>query len=138
MAGYSDTPLLRKLGLKPEQVVYVDVGPRGPDALVDLESMGLDDPAYRRRLPRRVDATVMFCIESARLERRLPVVIGRTSTAGMVWVCWPKKASKVPTDLDDNVVREAGLAAGMVDVKVAAIDEIWSGLKFVRRLRDRG
>ena len=55
----------------------------------------------------------------------------------MVWVCWPKKASKVPTDLDDGVVRELGLAAGLVDVKVAAVDETWSGLKFVRRLRDR-
>ena len=55
----------------------------------------------------------------------------------MVWVCWPKKASKVPTDIDENVVREIGLAAGYVDVKVCAIDETWSGLKFVRRLADR-
>ncbi len=55
----------------------------------------------------------------------------------MVWVCWPKKASRVETDLDENVVRELGLASGVVDVKVAAIDATWSGLKFVRRLRDR-
>ena len=55
----------------------------------------------------------------------------------MIWVCWPKKSSKVPTDVDENVVREIGLAAGVVDVKVCAIDEVWSGLKFVRRLADR-
>ena len=55
----------------------------------------------------------------------------------MIWVCWPKRASKVPTDLDENVVRDLGLSLGVVDVKVAAIDEVWSGLKFVRRLRDR-
>jgi hypothetical protein len=136
MAGYSDTPLLRKLGLKPDQVVYLDVGGLARH-LVDLEAIGLGDPAYKRRLPRKTDATLMFCTDSARLERRLPVILSRTPPAGMVWVCWPKKASKVPTDLDDNVVRETGLAAGVVDVKVAAIDETWSGLKFVRRLRDR-
>ena len=55
----------------------------------------------------------------------------------MVWVCWPKRASKVPTDLDDDIVRRTGLAAGLVDVKVVAVDDVWSGLKLVRRLRDR-
>src|SRR3954452_8852772 len=98
MAGYSDTPLLRKLGVKPGLVVYIDVDPasRVP---VDLKSMGLDDPAYRRRLPRSADVTLLFCADRARLDRRLPLVIERTTTAGMVWVCWPKKAAKVPTDL---------------------------------------
>jgi hypothetical protein len=136
MAGYSDTPLLRKLGLKPEHLVYLDVDAAAA-VPVDLEALGLDDPAYRRRLPPSFDATLLFCADRARLERRLPLVVARTTTAGMVWVCWPKKAAKVPTDLDDNVVREAGLAAGLVDVKVAAVDGTWSGLKLVRRLRDR-
>ena len=71
------------------------------------------------------------------LAARLPTLFERTVTDGMVWVCWPKKASKLPTDLDENVVRDLGLELGFVDVKVAAIDETWSGLKFVRRLRDR-
>ena len=67
----------------------------------------------------------------------MPQLIGRTSTAGMIWVCWPKKASGMETDLDGNVVRQIGLDAGFVDVKVCAVDEVWSGLKFVRRLADR-
>ena len=65
------------------------------------------------------------------------MVIERTVSNGMVWVCWPKRASKASTDLDENVIREFGLAAGVVDVKVAAVDATWSGLKLVRRLRDR-
>ena len=73
----------------------------------------------------------------SRLRTRLPLVVERTVTDGMVWVCWPKKASKVPTDVDENTVRAYGLDLGVVDVKVAAVDETWSGLKFVRRLRDR-
>ena len=93
-----------------------------------------------RRLPRagnQVDVTLTWHLTMAGLEKRLPVLFERTSTAGMVWVCWPKKASKVSTDLDENVVRGLGLELGFVDVKVAAIDATWSGLKFVRRLRDR-
>ena len=76
-------------------------------------------------------------IEGDELLAAVDAVRERTEQAGMVWVCWPKKAAKVPTDLDENVVREIGLAAGVVDVKVCAIDETWSGLKFVRRLADR-
>src|SRR3954449_2690507 len=100
MAGYSDTPLLRKLGLKPERVVYLALDPASR-APIDLEAMGLDDPAYKRRLPRIVDTTLLFCTDARRLERRLPPIIERTTTAGMVWVCWPKKAAKVPTNLDE-------------------------------------
>lgn len=110
--------------------VYVDGGPSGTDAL-------LAGTPFTTRLPRQVDVTLLFTTELARLERRLPAVIDRTVSNGMIWVCWPKKASKVPTDVDENDVRRAGLAAGWVDVKVAAVDETWSGLKFVRRLADR-
>ena len=93
-----------------------------------------------RRLPRagsRLDVTLTWHTSLAGLEKRLPVLFERTAAAGMVWVCWPKKASKMPTDLDENKVRDLGLELGFVDVKVAAIDGTWSGLKFVRRLRDR-
>jgi hypothetical protein len=129
-AGYSGKPLVEKLGLKPGLRVYVDGGPAYVDEL-------LDHASYATRLPRETDLTLLFTTSRARLDKRLPLVIERTSTAGMVWVCWPKKASKVLTDLDENVVRGTGLALGVVDVKVAAIDEVWSGLKFVRRLADR-
>ena len=127
MAGYSGTPLERKLGVAPDHVVFLDHAP---------ESFDLEAPTTRR-LPRRLDISLTFHTERATLTRRLPQLIERTEQAGMVWVCWPKKTAKVPSDLDENVVRDIGLAAGVVDVKVCAIDETWSGLKFVRRLVDR-
>ena len=130
MSGYSGKPLTEKLGIRPGLTVYVDGGPPHTAEL-------LDGAPYTTRLPRQADITLLFTTELSRLEKRLPVVVGRTVTDGMLWVCWPKKASRVPTDLDENVVREVGLSAGVVDVKVAAVDETWSGLKFVRRLRDR-
>lgn len=128
--GYSGTPLVQKLGVKPGLKVYVDGGPSHVGEL-------LAGSTYTTRLPRQVDLTLLFSTTLRRLEQRLPIVVERTVADGMVWVCWPKKASRVPTDLDENVVRELGLASGVVDVKVAAIDATWSGLKFVRRLRDR-
>ena len=128
--GYSGKPLIDKLGIKPGMKVYVDGGPSNAEEL-------LAGTPFTTRLPRQVNTTLLFTTELARLERRLPVVIERTVGTGMIWVCWPKKASKVPTDVDENDVRRAGLAAGLVDVKVAAVDETWSGLKLVRRLADR-
>ena len=127
VAGYSGTPLERKLGVKPEHVVLLD---NAPDTF-EL------DATTTRRLPKRLDISLTFHTSAAALTRRLPPLIERTEQAGMVWVCWPKKAAKVPTDLDENLVRTIGLAAGVVDVKVCAIDETWSGLKFVRRLAGR-
>jgi hypothetical protein len=130
VSGYSGKPLVDKLGIRPGLKVYVDQPPSYVDEL-------LAGTAYTTRLPKRADIVLVFVTERSRLERRLPTLVERTVTNGMIWVCWPKKAAKVRTDLDENVVREIGLAAGVVDVKVAAIDETWSGLKFVRRLRDR-
>ncbi len=133
MAGYSGTPLETKLGIKPQHVVYLDGAPETFDL----------DAATTRRLPRHLDISLTFHTSAARLAKRMPQLIERTTTAGMIWVCWPKKtgsrrASTTRTsDIDENVVREIGLAAGVVDVKVCAIDEVWSGLKFVRRLKDR-
>ncbi len=131
MAGYSGTPLPRKLGVKDTHTVFLDGVPAG----VELGDLGAAHVV--RRLPRAADLTLTFHDRFARLADRLPTLFERTVTDGMVWVCWPKKASKLPTDLDENVVRDLGLELGFVDVKVAAIDETWSGLKFVRRLRDR-
>jgi hypothetical protein len=129
-AGYSGKPLPEKLGLKPGLTVYVDGGP------ADLDEL-LGGASYTTRLPKHVDVTLLFATSRARVLERLPVVVERTSTVGMVWVCWPKRASKVSTDLSDDVVRGLRLSAGLVDVKVVAVDDTWSGLKLVRRLRDR-
>jgi hypothetical protein len=135
LAGYSGTPLPRKLGVKDGHVVLLD---RLPDD-VDL---GLPPTALVvRRLRQDLDVTVTFHTASATLARRLPTLFEHTATAGTVWVAWPKQAAAkrlgLTTDLTDNVVRGVGLELGWVDVKVAAIDETWSGLKFVRRLADR-
>jgi len=134
MAGYSGTPLARKIGVKDEHVVFLDRAP----ADLDLDTGAA---TVARRLPRSADVTLTFHTSYAALAERLPVLFERTTTAGMVWVCWPKKSAQkalaLTCDLDENRVRDLGLAAGWVDVKVAAVDETWSGLKFVRRLSDR-
>lgn len=83
------------------------------------------------------DVILCFCAELTRLATRWPVLHPRTTLAGALWIAWPKRASGVPTDLDENVVREYALAHGRVDVKVCAIDDVWSGLKNVIRKADR-
>jgi hypothetical protein len=134
-AGYSGTPLATKLGVKDGWVVLVD---RKPDD-VDLH---LPPAAHVvRRVPDALNLTVTFHQRRATLEARLPALFEHTVVDGMVWVAWPKQAAakrlELDSDLNDNVVRAVGLDLGWVDVKVAAIDETWSGQKFVRRLRDR-
>jgi hypothetical protein len=134
-AGYSGTPLPRKLGVKDGHVVLLD---RLPDGL----DLGLPPNArVVRRVVDGLDLTVTFHTRQSTLEARLPTLFEHTVTDGMVWVAWPKQAAvkrlAIETDLNDNVVRAAGLSLGWVDVKVAAIDETWSGQKFVRRLTDR-
>jgi hypothetical protein len=132
-AGYSGTPVARKLGIGPGTRLLLDGAPAG-FALPGLPP----EVALIRRVGRGpYDVVLAFCPDRARLERRFTPLAGRLTTAGALWVAWPKRASGVPTDLDENVVRAVGLAAGLVDVKVCAIDEIWSGLKFVVRLVDR-
>ncbi|HQR27183.1 MAG TPA: DUF3052 domain-containing protein [Nocardioides sp.] len=139
MAGYSATPLPRKLGVTDGQVVLLD----GVPDTVRLGDLGAAHVV--RRLPAAADLVLTFHTTEATLRRRLPRLLERTTPAGAVWVCWPKKSARrrleqelgVSCDLDENLVRALGLALGVVDVKVAAIDEVWSGLKLVRRLRDR-
>ncbi|GAA3567924.1 DUF3052 family protein [Kribbella ginsengisoli] len=131
--GYSGKPLATKLGIKPEHTVVLDNAP--PGFAID----GLPDGTRTLTRPGRAeyDVILAFCPDRARLAARLPVLLPRTSTAGMIWVAWPKRASGVPTDLDENGVRELALPLGVVDVKVCAIDATWSGLKLVRRLANR-
>ena len=139
VAGYSGTPLVRKLGIKDNHMVFLDDVPADLDRALDELSTG--GAHLVRRLPHTADVTLTFHTSYDALAKRLPALFERTTTAGMVWVCWPKLAAQKalgPTsDLDENVVRDLGLELGFVDVKVAAIDDTWSGLKFVRRLADR-
>jgi hypothetical protein len=134
-AGYSGTPLPRKLGIKPEARLGLIGAPEGFD-----ETLGELPPGVvvRRRLQGPCDVLVAFFTERAVLERRLPALKRALDEAGRLWLAWPKRSSGVPTDLGDGPVRELGLAAGLVDNKVCAIDGTWSGLRFVYRLADRG
>jgi len=138
MAGYSGTPLVRKLGIKPSHhVVLVDAPAEFdvPAALVDLPANVTLRQNLRGSAP--VDLFVLFAPNRRDLDKRLPACERRLATAGGLWIAWPKKASGVHTDLSDSVVRERGLATGLVDNKTCAIDDVWSGLRFVRRLTDR-
>ena len=125
-AGYSGTPLERKLGLKPGMTAVILDGPE--DLALDLEGV-----AVKRAL--RGHADIVLCFVTARrdLERRAARLRSAIAPNGMVWACWPKKASKVPTDMTEDVVRDVLLPTGLVDIKVAAVDETWSGLKLVVR-----
>jgi hypothetical protein len=135
-AGYSGTPLPRKLGIKPGQrIAFLDAPPAFAEALGELPA-GAGKPRTTLR-GGRLDLAVAFYVERRKLEQRLPRLIAALDPAGALWIAWPKRASRVETDLTENVVRHLGLAAGVVDVKVCAIDATWSGLKLVIRLRDR-
>ena len=132
-AGYSGTPLPRKLGIgEGSRVLLVNA----PPTLV-LAPLPGGAIVHRRRTGDPYDIVLLFVTERHALEARFVQLSGRIVANGAVWVCWPKRASGVVTDLTENVVREHGLLVGLVDVKVAAIDATWSGLKFVRRLADR-
>ena len=134
-AGYSGTPLPRKLGIAPGDRVLLIGAPDG----FERSTLGpLPDVDVHRRAGRSpYDVVLAFAPDRRALAARFGPASQRITTAGGLWVAWPKKSSGMPTDLDDNVVREFGLASGLVDNKVCAIDATWSGLRFVVRLRDR-
>lgn len=134
-AGYSPRPLSAKLGLKPGMRALLVDAPQGylaalGDAASTVEWIADEDATW-------LDFIQMFTSERSEMETRLPALMAALASDGALWLCWPKLASGRPTDLRETVVREIGLATGLVDVKVAAIDAVWSGLKFVYRLRDR-
>jgi len=132
-AGYSGTPLPRKLGIKPGSRVLL-VSP--PDRF-ELGELPGDVTLHSRPGQEPYDVVLAFCPDLAALHRRFVPLADRLTRAGALWIAWPKRSSGVRTDLNENVVRDVGLAAGLVDVKVAAVDAVWGGLKFVVRLRDR-
>jgi hypothetical protein len=132
-AGYSGTPLPVKLGLK-AGMKFIAL-----NAPADLDALLAGAPALER-LKRLApfDCALAFATTERGLGASFAKLAPRLPDAGIIWIAWPKKTSGVATDLTEDAVRRAGLAAGLVDVKVCAIDATWSGLKFVRRLRDRG
>lgn len=133
-AGYSGTPLARKLGIKPAMIVVALGAPADyPELLAPMPERA----TITGELPASASFIHFFTTEWAVFEAELPRLKGALEKDGVLWVSWPKKAAKVETDLDGNVVRRLGLDAGLVDVKVCAVDATWSGLKFVYRLTDR-
>jgi hypothetical protein len=133
-AGYSGTPLVKKLGIKPGMRARFVSPPDDYDRTLGALPA---DVTVVRATRGALDFVHLFVKTTADLERRLPPAKAALARDGMVWISWPKKASGVRTDLTGDVVRSAGLASGLVDVKVCAVDDTWSGLKFVYRKKDR-
>jgi hypothetical protein len=136
VAGYSGTPLSKKLGIKPGLRVALLAAPAEATALLQPlpDDVKLDvDP--RGKGP--WDVILVFCRSLAELQKRFQPAKGKLSIDGGLWVCWPKRAAKITTDLNENLVRDHALAAGLVDNKVCAVDDTWSGLRLVYRLKDR-
>jgi hypothetical protein len=134
MPGYSGTPLAKKLGVKDGLHVCLIAAPAEVSAELKA-SLSKCEVSKDGKAP--LDLAILFTKASASLVKEFRRLAKRLAPAGMLWVSWPKKTSGVLTDLNENIVRDIGLAAGLVDVKVCAVTEVWSGLKFVRRLKDR-
>jgi hypothetical protein len=132
MAGYSGTPLPKKLGIQPRLRVAAWHMPADVNAELRESLAGC-----RAVKSGELDFAMIFVKNQAELRKEVVLFAGRLAPAGMLWVSWPKKSSGVATDLNENEVRNIGLEGGLVDVKVCAVSEVWSGLKFVIRVRDR-
>jgi DUF3052 family protein len=134
MAGYSGTPLPRKLGLKEKFRVSFTGLP--PDVKAELrEAVAACSLVKDGSGP--LDFAMVFTTKQVELKKEFARIGKQLAPAGMLWVSWPKRSSGVATDMNENDVRRIGLEAGLVDVKVCAVSEVWSGLKFVRRVADR-
>jgi hypothetical protein len=134
MAGYSGTPLAKKLGLKPQfRTAFVDL----PSEIKTTLKQALSDCQVVKDGHGQLDFAMIFIKRQAEMKERFPKFARRLTPAGMLWVSWPKKTSGLATELNENDVRRIGLGAGLVDVKVCAVSERWSGLKFVIRVKDR-
>jgi hypothetical protein len=134
MPGYSGTPLPKKLGIKAGFRVWLVDAPDEVRGELGAALVGCENVANGKGA---LDFAMLFTKSKAKLEKDFTRVTKLLAPAGMLWVSWPKKSSGVASDLDENIVRDIGLATGLVDVKVCAVTEVWSGLKFVRRVKDR-
>ena len=132
--GYSGSPLVRKLGLEARmRAVFVDA----PDHYLELLGEIPEPISLLRRPGRNMDFVHFFTSRRRRLDTRVPALEASLASTGMLWISWPKKSSSLYTEVAESDIRRAGLAAGLVDVKICAVDEDWSGLKFVYRKEDR-
>jgi hypothetical protein len=134
MAGYSETPLLRKLGIKEGQTLYLH---HAPEEYFAWLGQLPGDIEVKQKLSGSFDFIHLFVTDQKDFQQCFVKAKMHLKTNGMIWVSWPKKSAKVSTDVDEHVIRNFGLKEGLVDVKVCAVSEIWSGLKFVIRLKDR-
>ena len=134
VAGYSGTPLIKKLGIKSEfKAAFVNA----PEQFVQQLELPANVQVKTVSKSKELDFILFFVKSRAALQTAFAQYAGKIKANGMIWISWPKKTSGVQTDVTENIVRDIGLAAGLVDVKICAIDEVWSGLKFVYRLKDR-
>lgn len=134
MAGYSGTPLVKKLGIKPGQKLCVIGVPRDYAALVGALP---DDAEISARITQQADFVHLFETRRQSLAGHLQTLAGTLKPQGTVWVSWPKKSSGVASEVGEDTIRELALPLGLVDVKVCAVDQIWSGLKLVWRVEKR-
>jgi hypothetical protein len=134
MAGYSGTPLVKKLGVKPESTLFLL---NAPDEYFDWVSPLPQGVTVKSKLSGKVDFIHLFVTDFKIFKQAFVKSQKFLKDDGMMWISWPKKSSKIQTDMDENIIRDFGLEKGLVDVKVCAVDETWSGLKFVVRVKDR-
>jgi len=134
MAGYSGTPLPKKLGIKPNQRIALVNAPH--NFTKELGPLP-ENAAIVKRLNGPLDLVLLFVDRERTLAKKFPILAKQLQSNGMIWIAWPKKSSGVATDLVFEKVQRIGLDCGLVDVKICAVDDVWSGLKFVIRLKDR-
>jgi hypothetical protein len=137
MPGYSGTPLPKKLGIKPGFRVHLLHAPAEVQAELREPLAACEVKGGVEKNSGTIDFAMLFTKSRTELVKQFPKLTKVLAPAGMLWTCWPKKSSGVTTDLNEDEVRGVGLNVGLVDVKVCAVTEIWSGLKFVRRVKDR-
>lgn len=135
MAGYSETPLAKKLGLKEGFRVGLVNSPQGFKK--ELGPLPANLKISVGQLSKPLDLVILFTDSERTLRLEFPLLAEKLGINGMLWIAWPKKSSGVPTDLSFDIVQRTGLQAGLVDVKICAVNDVWSGLKFVYRLKDR-
>lgn len=134
MAGYSETPLQKKLGIKDDISIFIL---NAPQHYFDWVSPLPKSIQVKSRLAGELSFIHVFTLNQKNFQKDFIRCKKYLAKDGMMWISWPKKSAKVTTDLDENIIREFGLKNGLVDVKVCAVDEVWSGLKFVYRVKDR-
>jgi hypothetical protein len=131
---YTNTKLIDKLGIKRGFSILILNSPENYFSLIGELPM---DVRVNKKFIKEMDFIHFFTKERKQLEEYFPVLKNHISEKGILWISWPKISSKVKTDINENIIRETGLREGLVDVKVCSVDEVWSGLKFVYRLKDR-